>query len=42
MKKEFRFLGYCPRCGEDVEVDWCEKCSEYVQEPEPEPDFKKL
>lgn len=25
------FLGYCGKCGCDVEVDWCPKCQRYVQ-----------
>jgi DNA (cytosine-5)-methyltransferase 1 len=24
-------LGYCGKCGRDVEVDWCPKCQRYVQ-----------
>jgi len=26
------FLGYCGKCGEDVETDFCYKCGRYVQD----------
>jgi len=32
-------LGYCPKCGRDVEVDFCDHCGIYVQ---PSPHDKKV
>ena len=26
-----RFIGYCWKCGYDVETDYCERCQHYVQ-----------
>ena len=31
-------LGYCGRCGKDVETDFCYQCQRYVQ---PSPNDKK-
>ena len=42
MKKKLIFLGYCSKCGRDVEVDWCEHCSDYVQEQEEDSPNTKL
>ena len=26
-----KFIGYCWKCGFDVETDYCERCQHYVQ-----------
>ena len=40
MKKKFVFLGYCSKCGRDVEIDYCDECQKYVEEQRPKEDQK--
>lgn len=34
MGRRWVRLGYCPKCGKDVEADFCDECGAYTQEPE--------